>query len=171
MGSQQSSCLHGIRFAHFPLFQRKGQDSVFLLEGTLDEQASPQMHVLRDRGAPGLADSPSTQEVDSVPGGADDLSRREFLQQATASSLVVASAVSGLAPLPAAQSAEEERPGAVPVTLQINGKKHELKLEPRVTLLDALREHLGLTGTKKGAIMASAAPAPCWSTAGASTPA
>ena len=39
---------------------------------------------------------------------------------------------------------------AIPVTLQINGKKYELNLEPRVTLLDVLREHLGLTGTKKG---------------------
>ena len=34
--------------------------------------------------------------------------------------------------------------------LEINGRAHELALEPRVTLLDALREHLGLTGTKKG---------------------
>ncbi len=41
-------------------------------------------------------------------------------------------------------------PGAVPVTLRVNGKAHELTLEPRVTLLDALREYLGLTGTKKG---------------------
>jgi xanthine dehydrogenase YagT iron-sulfur-binding subunit len=36
------------------------------------------------------------------------------------------------------------------VKLEINGRGHELTLEPRVTLLDALREHLGLTGTKKG---------------------
>jgi xanthine dehydrogenase YagT iron-sulfur-binding subunit len=34
--------------------------------------------------------------------------------------------------------------------LNVNGKKHELKLEPRVTLLDALPEYAGLTGTKKG---------------------
>jgi xanthine dehydrogenase YagT iron-sulfur-binding subunit len=39
---------------------------------------------------------------------------------------------------------------AIPVTLQINGIKHELQLEPRVSLLDALREYVGLTGTKKG---------------------
>jgi xanthine dehydrogenase YagT iron-sulfur-binding subunit len=38
----------------------------------------------------------------------------------------------------------------VPVTLHVNGVEHTLALEPRVTLLDALREHLGLTGTKKG---------------------
>ncbi|WBO86622.1 (2Fe-2S)-binding protein [Hymenobacter yonginensis] len=38
----------------------------------------------------------------------------------------------------------------VPVTLRINGKTHRLQLEPRVALLDALRENLHLTGTKKG---------------------
>lgn len=38
----------------------------------------------------------------------------------------------------------------IPVHLDINGQRHELQLEPRVTLLDALRERLGLTGTKKG---------------------
>jgi xanthine dehydrogenase YagT iron-sulfur-binding subunit len=36
------------------------------------------------------------------------------------------------------------------VRLRINGQDHELMIEPRVTLLDALREVLGLTGTKKG---------------------
>ncbi|NTG47468.1 (2Fe-2S)-binding protein [Agrobacterium rhizogenes] len=36
------------------------------------------------------------------------------------------------------------------VHLDINGREHELSLDPRVTLLDALREHLCLTGTKKG---------------------
>ena len=38
----------------------------------------------------------------------------------------------------------------VPVQLLVNGKRHELKLDVRVTVLDALREHLLLTGTKKG---------------------
>ena len=36
------------------------------------------------------------------------------------------------------------------VALTVNGRRHALDLDPRVTLLDALREHLGLTGTKKG---------------------
>ncbi len=35
-------------------------------------------------------------------------------------------------------------------TLTINGDEHGLDLDPRVTLLDALRDHLGLTGSKKG---------------------
>ena len=40
-------------------------------------------------------------------------------------------------------------PGAVPVTLKINGKPHNLNLEPRVTLIDALRNSLDYTGAKK----------------------
>ena len=36
------------------------------------------------------------------------------------------------------------------VLLRVNGTEHDLMLDPRVTLLDALREHLHLTGTKKG---------------------
>jgi xanthine dehydrogenase YagT iron-sulfur-binding subunit len=82
---------------------------------------------------------------------AEGLSRRDFLHQA-AGSLAVAGGVGVLSPVPAADAGapRAERSAAVPVTLQINGRKHELKLEPRVTLLDALREHLGLTGTKKG---------------------
>src|SRR2546428_7217574 len=36
------------------------------------------------------------------------------------------------------------------VALVVNGERRELRLDPRVTLLDALRDHLGLTGAKKG---------------------
>src|SRR3981081_615940 len=39
---------------------------------------------------------------------------------------------------------------AIPVTLRVNGKKHDLRIDPRTTLLDCLREHLHLTGSKKG---------------------
>lgn len=41
-------------------------------------------------------------------------------------------------------------PGETPVTLTINGQSQTVSIEPRVTLLDVLRERLGLTGTKKG---------------------
>lgn len=41
-------------------------------------------------------------------------------------------------------------PGAAAVVLSVNGQVRELAIEPRVSLLDALREHLGLTGSKKG---------------------
>jgi xanthine dehydrogenase YagT iron-sulfur-binding subunit len=40
--------------------------------------------------------------------------------------------------------------GTVSVNLKINGASHDLQIEPRVSLLDALREFIGLTGTKKG---------------------
>ena len=43
-----------------------------------------------------------------------------------------------------------ESKDAVSVTLRVNGKKHELRIDPRTTLLDCLREHLHLTGSKKG---------------------
>jgi xanthine dehydrogenase YagT iron-sulfur-binding subunit len=40
--------------------------------------------------------------------------------------------------------------GSVPMALTVNGKTTELKLDTRVTVLDALRDHLSLTGSKKG---------------------
>ncbi len=39
---------------------------------------------------------------------------------------------------------------AIPVTLTVNGKKHDVRIDPRTSLLDCLREHLHLTGSKKG---------------------
>ncbi len=44
----------------------------------------------------------------------------------------------------------ERGPGVAAVVLRVNGEEHEVRLEPRVSLLDALREHLRLTGSKKG---------------------
>src|SRR3954469_10389742 len=41
-------------------------------------------------------------------------------------------------------------PDAIPMFLDVNGRHYGVELEPRVSLLDALREHLNLTGTKKG---------------------
>ena len=74
-----------------------------------------------------------------------DLSRREFL------ALTAASAATGAIPL----TAEAQTPGvAAPVmskvTFNVNGQTRELNIDTRTTLLDALREHLQLTGTKKG---------------------
>jgi xanthine dehydrogenase YagT iron-sulfur-binding subunit len=83
---------------------------------------------------------------------ASGVSRRGFLQTAGG----VAAGLS--APFAAAQNSSV---GATPplaaasaslrpVSLRVNGVRHELQIEPRVTLLDALRERLALTGTKKG---------------------
>jgi xanthine dehydrogenase YagT iron-sulfur-binding subunit len=48
------------------------------------------------------------------------------------------------------EAVDEAADVAVPVTLTVNGRRHDLMLDPRVTLLDALRNYLRFTGTKKG---------------------
>jgi xanthine dehydrogenase YagT iron-sulfur-binding subunit len=48
-----------------------------------------------------------------------------------------------------AAEGDVQGPGEVPITLDINGKKRKVNVEPRVTLLDALRNRLDLTGAKK----------------------
>ncbi|MET3918928.1 xanthine dehydrogenase YagT iron-sulfur-binding subunit [Variovorax sp. OAS795] len=64
-----------------------------------------------------------------------------------------AAAVSSSAPAAAAQAAPAASASAIPrarLSLNVNGQTHALELDTRTTLLDALREHLHLTGTKKG---------------------
>ncbi|MFS2047841.1 aldehyde dehydrogenase iron-sulfur subunit PaoA [Variovorax sp. Varisp41] len=64
-----------------------------------------------------------------------------------------AAAVSSHLPAAAAPAAASPPPTNMPSTrlsLQVNGQSHALELDTRTTLLDALREHLHLTGTKKG---------------------
>ena len=73
------------------------------------------------------------------------LSRRRFLGPAGAATLAIASQ-----PAQAEAAAEPATIHNENVALTVNGRRHALDLDPRVTLLDALREHLGLTGTKKG---------------------
>jgi xanthine dehydrogenase YagT iron-sulfur-binding subunit len=79
--------------------------------------------------------------------------RRRFLIR-TAGSAAVVAGLHGARLFPAAQAATvtlmARGPQPVMMTLNVNGREHTLALEPRVTLLDALRERLDLTGTKKG---------------------
>lgn len=74
-----------------------------------------------------------------------DPSRRTFLIGSA-----VATAGAFVLPLVAEEPATKADTNAVAVTLNVNGRDHHLRLDPRTTLLDALREHLDLTGTKKG---------------------
>lgn len=84
--------------------------------------------------------------------------RRKFLL--TSGSGVAASLVAGYVPALAKDGAEEIESaqtstgqnieGAVPITLRINGKNYPLRIDPRTTLLDCVRESVALTGTKKG---------------------
>jgi xanthine dehydrogenase YagT iron-sulfur-binding subunit len=70
--------------------------------------------------------------------------RREFLLTSATT------AVAATLPAEAAGQAAPARPVMAKLTLNINGREHELNVDTRTTLLDALREHLHLTGSKKG---------------------
>jgi xanthine dehydrogenase YagT iron-sulfur-binding subunit len=74
-------------------------------------------------------------------------SRRQFFGQAAAVSAGVALTSPAMEAIAAA---EGPAPGLVEVAFKVNGERQKLSLDPRVTLLDALRERLQLTGTKKG---------------------
>jgi xanthine dehydrogenase YagT iron-sulfur-binding subunit len=83
------------------------------------------------------------------------ISRRAFLKSAVATGAgAVVTTLTHVVPASAEQApaaagiAEQLGPGAVPIELRINGETRRLTVEPRVTLLRALREHLGLNGTK-----------------------
>jgi xanthine dehydrogenase YagT iron-sulfur-binding subunit len=73
------------------------------------------------------------------------ITRREVLGGGAALMAVAADAPARSSDTPAAR-----RTAAVPVRLDVNGAIHEVHLDSRVTVLDALREHLHLTGSKKG---------------------
>jgi xanthine dehydrogenase YagT iron-sulfur-binding subunit len=77
--------------------------------------------------------------------------RRNFLKQST---LLTALAVAPPFIVKASESVWDEKAATYlqkfPLAIQVNGVDHNLSVEPRVTLLDLLREQLALTGTKKG---------------------
>jgi aerobic-type carbon monoxide dehydrogenase small subunit (CoxS/CutS family) len=77
------------------------------------------------------------------------VTRRDVLKGAGAAALVGAIHGATAKEAQAAPGIREVGPGAAPVELKVNGKALRLDVEPRVTLLDALRDHAGLTGTKR----------------------
>ena len=108
---------------------------------------------LLDAQTPNANNNPTTEQ-EREP-GSDTLtgrfSRRSFLAQLGAAGVAAtASPLAHASPTEAPEKESATAPGAVPVTLNINGKEYRVRLEPRVTLLDALRDHLQLFGTKKG---------------------
>ena len=92
-----------------------------------------------------------TRADDIQPPGQAMVSRRSFLKGLGLVAVATAtSPVSNAAEQLGNIGAEKvSGPGPVPVTLQVNGQQYKLNLEPRVTLLDALRSHLPLTGSKE----------------------
>jgi len=97
----------------------------------------------------------SDDDLQSCP---PDPTRRKFLL--TTGTSVAASLAAAYVPVLANSAPGESEPaptgarptveGAVPITLRINGKDHQLRIDPRTTLLDCIRETVALTGTKKG---------------------
>jgi len=98
--------------------------------------------------------APTESEADDTGNDRSGLSRRRFLQAAGATTVpaAAASAATQSEGTPARDTAAgaPARGSARALKLRINGTMRELRVEPRVTLLDALREVLALTGTKKG---------------------
>src|ERR1700723_1562466 len=90
-------------------------------------------------------DTESSEEFEQLErhGLLSEISRRRFIQ---ASSALAASFAFGMPSLAEAQETTQTGP----VTLKVNGLPRTLSLDPRTSLLDALRENMNLTGTKKG---------------------
>lgn len=77
------------------------------------------------------------------------LTRREFLVGASATTLLTA--VPSLSAAPSLPQTTGVKPVSMAeVTMNVNGRSRSLTVDTRTTLLDTLREHLKLTGTKKG---------------------
>src|SRR5258708_28531579 len=79
-----------------------------------------------------------------------DLSRRKMLIAAAATTVTVATPTRGSAQPANGAAPTTAQPSASKVSFTVNGQVRSLNLDTRTTLLDALREHLHLTGTKKG---------------------
>jgi xanthine dehydrogenase YagT iron-sulfur-binding subunit len=88
---------------------------------------------------------------DSKPKESLSISRRFFLKSfGTSAALAATAQVEAVAAeLQQADAEKVAGPGPVPIRLQVNGKTLNLQLEPRVTLLEALRNHSNLTGSKE----------------------
>lgn len=104
----------------------------------------------RDDSRERTPDSVEQTAKENVTGG---ISRRGFLKGAgiTAAGTALLDGVQVFtreAQAATTKNVRELGPGAVPVTLNVNGKPHTIQIEPRTTLADALRIHIGMTGTK-----------------------
>jgi xanthine dehydrogenase YagT iron-sulfur-binding subunit len=102
---------------------------------------------------------PNPAQIDAALGAAIDAptsdrsgwSRREFVGTVLAAAFALAIEPGLTRAEATAMATTHAAPGAArPVALHVNGRDITLTLEPRVTLLDALREYAGLTGSKKG---------------------
>ena len=95
-----------------------------------------------------MQDDPLKDEPKAKVDDNSGVSRRDFLKISTISAAAVP--ILGTKVVHAAgEPVKVYGPGKTPVELTINGQKHTLQLEPRVTLLDTLRDQLDITGAKR----------------------
>ena len=95
--------------------------------------------------------SESDERPEESRGGFGKSTRRSFLSRLGMASLLASAGPIALGEPPEKeQSLSSASKDAIPITLRVNGKKYDLRIDPRTTLLDCLREHLHLTGSKKG---------------------
>jgi xanthine dehydrogenase YagT iron-sulfur-binding subunit len=94
--------------------------------------------------------------MDEVERDPAEVSRRRFLLSSAAGAAIPAAGCAAPGelrtqqPPPAAVTSAAAPASALPMTLRVNGGDHRLNLDVRTTLLDTLREHIGLVGSKKG---------------------
>ena len=93
--------------------------------------------------------APKDDSSDKTKDDRVNVSRRNFLKTAGVGSLATAVTSVGVAEVAAQSGPAAIGPGDVPVTLTVNGKRLDLRIEPRVTLLNALRNRADLTGNKR----------------------
>lgn len=87
-------------------------------------------------------------ENDTLVNDCDIITRKEFIAQTSAFTAAITITTSSTKKIINKLSAPA--PGMLTVAMNVNGKEKTLEIDPRTTLLDALRENMHLTGTKKG---------------------
>jgi xanthine dehydrogenase YagT iron-sulfur-binding subunit len=123
-----------------------GENALFLLD---DEGVVRWRHVARRGAQPDIDDLEGALDPSA---GTRRVTRRDFLVATFAVSLALSIAPRlghAASPAPQAGSARND-PTEQLITLHVNGEPMQVRVEPRVSLLDALRERMGLMGTKKG---------------------
>src|SRR3954468_19446856 len=128
-------------WGHNPLFKHASR--VIVTSGRARLSAGKHMHNPQNSAS-------SRQDFDNREGldAGNGITRREFLITGTAA--VALTGCVGPGHTPALQAKMPQQPTIAKVSFKVNGRDHELELDTRTTLLDALREHLHLTGSKKG---------------------
>ena len=96
----------------------------------------------------GVAERPAEPERPCLEDGAWKTTRREFIAYTTAGVVAVALPPGGAEAEGRAAPARPRGPGPVEISLKVNGVRRRLELPPSATLAHALRDELGLTGTK-----------------------